>query len=170
MQSPDVGSATSCIDINFVCDICGAPRENHKKLAVHRWAKRRITANVRTFIGDTSICAICGTDFFSRARLVKHLLERRVRSKTRGASCQAAFLQSNPAPVPATLLHELESRDAAAFKAERKEGHTSTIAGRPCRRTQTSVLSMPPPPKRRRLVHKMPAPAAYVQHAQGAAL
>ena len=117
-------------------------------------------------------------DFVTRARLVKHLLERRVRSKARGESCQKAFLQTNPARTPSDIQHQLEARDAVQAKIDRKAGHTGIIAGRPCKRTQASILSKraqtqrdaslkgPPPQKRRRLIQKTPPPLADVQHMQ----
>ena len=71
-----------CADDQPTCDACGTTFESSKKLATHRWAKHKVKSDVRTFIGDTTTCTICGTNFFTRNRLVKHLLERRSRSKT----------------------------------------------------------------------------------------
>ena len=144
VHKPPARHTAACTEVKFTCDVCGVGWESHNKLAVHKWAKHRIKSDVRTFIGDTSKCVVCGTDFRSRARLVKHLLERRTRSTTRGTSCQEAFLSRDPAPVPYDKLRELEARDAAQYKAERKMGHTSVIAKSACLRTQPSILLQQP--------------------------
>ena len=160
---------------SFACELCGATWESHRKLAAHQWAKHKVKCDVRSFIGNVTMCAVCGTDFHTRARLVKHLLERRVRSKSRGVSCQAAFMASNPTRVPVDLLSRLEESDAAQHKSNRLAGHTNVIAGRPCKRTQCSILlqtarkrclpseEISHPPKRRRIFRKMPPPPGFVQ-------
>ena len=138
------------------CTQCGKAFPSARQLSAHCWSKHRTRCNIRRFVGDISQCPVCGTEFFSRARLVKHLLEKRVRSKTRGHSCRERFLQQ---PMDELSLDEfslLESRDAVVAKAARRDGHTNIIASRPCRRHAPSVLkrtlalSEVPPRKRLR--------------------
>ncbi len=43
---------------------------------------------------------MCSVDFHSRARLIKHLAERRVRAKARTTTCQQAFMESCPPGSP----------------------------------------------------------------------
>ena len=74
---------------------------------------------------------------------MKHLSERRLRSKHRIATCQDLFLQSNPPRVAAHELLELENRDAATHKAFRRAGHSNIIAGQPCVHHSPSVLTAP---------------------------
>jgi len=128
---------------SFCCGVCGKSWDSWRKLSVHKWSKHGMRSDIRQFVGDICVCPVCGTNFFTRARLVKHLLERRVRSKVRGVSCQQAFLDSNPALVPPKILETLELRDAACAKAGRRNGHTSIIAELACKRTQPSILLMP---------------------------
>ena len=126
--------------LSHACDVCDKQFASARQLSCHKWSKHRTRCNIRQVIGDISCCPVCKTDFFSRARLVKHLLEKRVRSRFRAASCRELFLRSNPEMVPADCVQFLETRDAAVAKAARREGHTSLIADRPCQRHGPSIL------------------------------
>ena len=103
----------------------------------HRWSLHRKKSNIRMFVPDTCICPICQTNFHTRNRLVKHLMENRVRSKHRSTTCGQDFMAQNPSPVPESKLQEIEARDAAERKSARKEGHSNVlicrhaVAGRP---------------------------------------
>ena len=125
------------------CCECEKLFPSARQLATHCWSKHGARCNIRRYIGDISCCPICGTDFFSRARLVKHLLEKRVRSKNRGHSCRERFLQTAMEEVPPATLRSLESRDAAVARAARRDGHTNVIASRPCQRHAPSILKRP---------------------------
>ena len=125
---------------NFRCDRCGHTWESRRKLSVHKWSKHGVRSDIRQFVGDISVCPICGTNFLSRARLIKHLLERRVRSKFRKVSCQQAFLDLSPSVVPSEILKGLELSDSKLANSARREGHTSIIDDIPCTRTKPSVL------------------------------
>ena len=124
----------------YTCEQCSAAFCTYKKLTIHRWSKHRERCEVRRFIGNISQCPICYTDFVTRPRLVKHLLENRVRSVTRGISCRHAFIAGSPKVIPQDLFELLETRDAATAKADRRNGHTSVIANIPCRQTTQSIL------------------------------
>ena len=117
-----------------ICHQCGIAFSDRKQLAAHNWAKHRVKSSFREFIGDVSECPVCGVDFRTRARLVKHLSERRVRSKYRTTTCHDVFLRSDPARVPDDSLQKLESRDASQHKQARKAGHTNVLAEMPCKR------------------------------------
>ena len=169
---PAAGPAAPFADVSsFVISVALLGKTTRTLLRTGRPSEHKIKCDVCAFIGDMSICRVCGTDFGTRARLVKYLLERRVRSKARGKSCQEAFLQLSPAPVPLDILRQLEMCDAERIKADRKDGHTNVIAKQPCKRTQASILSKSVAsselhPKRSRITSKRPAAAAFVQHVQ----
>ena len=120
--------------------VCGDTFSSHRGLSAHRWSKHRIKNSVRQYIGDVSCCPICKVDFHSRARLIKHLSERRVRAKHRLVTCQESLLNSNLLAIPWEVYQELEQRDAQIFAKSRKLGHTNLIAQLPCRSTQPSIL------------------------------
>ena len=45
-----------------------------KALDQHRRIKHERTSVISSLVPDTSVCRICSTDFFSRARLISHLV------------------------------------------------------------------------------------------------
>ena len=124
----------------FTCPTCGSTFDAERKLTAHAWSKHGVRCSIREYIGDISICMACHTDFKSRARLVKHLLEKRIRSTTRGISCRDAFVRSSPAKIEHGLFCSLEARDAQVAQACRLKGHTSVIAKGACKRGAPSVL------------------------------
>ena len=141
----EAGHSTNLTVISFRCDLCGKAWDSWRKLSVHEWSKHGVRSNIRQFVGEVSVCIICGTNFGSRARLIKHLLERRIRSKCRNVSCQQAFLDSNPSLVPGEILKDLELRDSKRASSARREGHTSIIAEGA--RNKPSVLKRASKPK-----------------------
>ena len=140
--------------LEHACELCDKRFPSERQLANHRWSKHKTRCCIRQFVGDISKCPVCETDFLSRARLVKHILEQRVRSKTRGASCRTLYLQGPLTLVPSERLMRLESRDAGLAKSSRRLGHTSLHADRPCikRKSTTSDDARP----RKRLRAKTP--------------
>ena len=111
-----------------------------RRRATHMWSEHGVKSSVRAHIGDITQCPICGVEFHQRVRLVKHLLENRIRSKNRTESCQSAFLNSNPPIISEEEVAILEKRDAALTKEARKGGHSHVLALRPCKHTKPSIL------------------------------
>ena len=138
--APSTTAATQATSDGFRCEACGVSFDALRKLSAHKWSKHGTRSGIRQLVGDTCVCPVCGTDFKTRARLIKHLLERRVRSKCRKVSCQSVFLGLKHKVVPADVLAGLEARSAVCASASRKEGHTSIVATTPCQRTKPSVL------------------------------
>ena len=132
---------------DFPCSLCDEAFGTYKSMSVHKWAKHRVKSGVRDFVGNISVCPICSTDFCSRARLVKHLSERRIRSKLRTVTCQQAFLRSQPQMVNGNERSLLEARDADTFRKARKEGHTNVIATIPCKKHPLNNLKRPRSPR-----------------------
>ena len=74
--------------------------------------------------------------FFSRARLVKHLLERRIRSKNRTKTCAQEWLERFPEPIPDAEYERLEAEVAEQAAKARKAGRRWVPADRPAEPVQ----------------------------------
>ena len=126
------------------CSICGKLLANEQLVAGHKWSAQRTHSNIRDLVPDTSKCPICETDYFSRSRLIKHLLEKRVRSKNRAKSCRQEFIDSNPTPVDPEILADSERQGFHEGKAARISGHTNVFAKKPCQRSTEHILKGKP--------------------------
>jgi len=156
----------------FECSECGKEFASGKQLATHKWKVHRIKSDIRPKIADISVCPVCRTDYHSRARLIKHLLEKRIRSKTRGYSCHQVFLQRSARmpEVPKETLAALEARDARMYKEARQQGHTNLIVYKmPIKQCDHILKGCRKGPKlttnkkvvRRRLRGKQPPPEGF---------
>ena len=76
----------------------------------------------------------------SRARLIKHLSETRMRAKKCIVLCQDAFWAGSPNRVPPEKLAALEAKEAAERRECRKSGHSNIINGRPAKSTKPHIL------------------------------
>ena len=95
-----------------------------------------------------SHCPVCKVEFHSRSRLIKHLLEARVRSKTRLESCRDAFLNANPARVGRDEFARLEAEDVQLTRKARKMGHSHVLADVPAKACAPSILKRKVPAER----------------------
>ena len=69
------------------CEQCGQDFQDERQLKTHMWSKHKVKASFRNKVGDISVCPVFHTQFHTRQRLIKHLLEKRVRAKNRSRSC-----------------------------------------------------------------------------------
>ena len=122
------------------CDRCGLTCYTFKELASHRWHKHKMRSPIRNYVGDVSECPVCGVDFRSRTRLIKHLMETRVRSRHRTKTCREEFLLLNPKEIPTEVLDRLEKWSAEEIQQARQEGHTNVLARRPCKTSKPHIL------------------------------
>ena len=156
-------SASAC----HKCDRCSRSFASSKALKAHQRKKHGDTCVVDKYIGDVSVCPVCGSDFNSRVRLTTHLSDSRVRSKTRMTSCHAVFLASNPSLISQNVLERCRLRDRCIRAEARKQGRTHEIASVPCKRARTSIADHDPViargelPKRRRLNRKSAPEALF---------
>ena len=156
VQAP-LNVTSSVSPMQFVCNLCDQRFVTDRALQCHKRSKHKTRSEVVQFIGNTSMCTVCGVDFHSRLRLITHLGESRVRSAARGASCKTLFLASRPVKVDESELHRLNIIDQTARRLARAKGHTHEIASKPARRTKQSILKRPRKdsvPVRRRLSRK----------------
>ena len=178
----------------FNCSMCERVFRTSKQLAQHERIKHNKRCLAALCLPNVSTCMYCGTKFDCRGSLVLHLLDLRIRSKTRGTSCGLLYLQSKPTPLPRDQLTEL---DAVANKATcdpRKTGHTQVRRRVPAKPRKTDMSQVPhhptdgrrantkkppardapyvhdeaPPMKRRRLFVKSPA-VRYISSSPSAA-
>ena len=129
----------------FACEQCGFSFEDRRRLAVHSWSKHKQTSRIREYVGNESKCRICKVEFHTRDRLLKHLSERRVRSKHRKYTCAELWMDQDPPKVDDAVLCGLESSVKECRKRARREGHRHTIVERPAEASEPSILK-----KRRR--------------------
>ena len=127
---------------SHVCDKCNAGGfKSAKALQQHARIKRGVVSEIPRLVGDVSVCPVCKTDFRTRTRLMAHLSETRVRSVTRGVSCNALFLASKTAAVDGIALVKLHKVHCNAIKAASIDGHTHQIASLPAKRSLPSVMA-----------------------------
>ena len=91
---------------------------------------------------SSGVCPACGMDFSTRARLVKHLGDRR-RPKCRERVLSGAFPE-----VSSETQERLSQEDTLARRSARRAGRTSVFADAPavdCRgRVRGRVFTAPP--------------------------
>jgi len=110
------------------CEICGDTFPDTWRLSSHKWATHKMKAPFRRCIGDTSECPVCKTDFITRARLIKHLSERRVRSAKRRKTCRDELMKRKPPDIPHHEYEALEAIGSYDAKKARREGHNFELA------------------------------------------
>ena len=126
-------------DAVHIFSLCEASFPTARQLSSHSWAKHRQRGSIRQNVGNISACPVCKNEFFSRARLIKHLLERRVRSKTRGYSCRLVFMDQFANRVPSNELQLLDSK--ALHWPKRLDGWVTRTSLRTDRASVVSLAS-----------------------------
>ena len=111
-----------------------------RALGNHKWAKHRIKSGFRERLGDISQCPVCSVEFFTRARLAKHLNELRVRSRNRSVYCQVVFFALDLPLVDPQLLEVLEARDATTAQEARRNGHRQVLSVAPALANAPHIL------------------------------
>ena len=96
--------------------------------SAHEWSKHGLKNTIRKLVWDESRCRVCGCEFHTRARLLKHLGENRVRAKNRAATCAEVWRQDFPEAVPQDELERLEKVVAEQVAADRKKGRRHVVA------------------------------------------
>ena len=126
---------------SFFCDICYLIAfKDRKALDQHRRKKHRYVSPLNDLVPDTSVCPTCGSDFRNRFRLISHLSDQRVRSRTRRTCCHIEFMKPAPQPLPEQTRVRLRVQQTEAFPNVWSAGHTHVIAHMPSLRGRPSVL------------------------------
>mmetsp|Transcript_132726 Transcript_132726/g.264871 ORF Transcript_132726/g.264871 Transcript_132726/m.264871 type:complete len:539 (+) Transcript_132726:2-1618(+) len=126
----------------MVCPECDQAFLDNWRLQSHRWKKHGVKSELRKYIGDHSDCPVCGVDFITRPRLIRHLSETRLRSKKRAKTCRDEFLNSHPLPIDQAVYDQLERRDADVLKKARAAGHGFEIATIRAKKAKSCVASV----------------------------
>ena len=121
------------------CDTCDLHFDSWRSLSTHRWFKHGIKSGWRKYVGDISVCPCCKTDFHTRARLIKHLAERRVRSRHRTQTCQEMLMELRPPIISEDALQLLETCDAEVLASARHRGHTNVLADVPSKKMRLGL-------------------------------
>ena len=127
----------------FSCIICnGVSFKSQKALDQHCRIKHNVRSSVAPRLPNISVCPVCFTQFDNRSRLLTHLSETRVRSRTGNTSCKAEFLklprfQCNVEGVEASKIQAEQNKH---ISSARKLGHSHVLANVPARRGSNSVL------------------------------
>ena len=82
------------------------------KLAVHRWAKHKVKAEVRRFLPNT-ICPGCNKEKYTRIRLVQHV--------SMVPTCYNKVMTEGQ-PIPQDLYDKLEEEARQHLKKAKKAG------------------------------------------------
>ena len=91
------------------------------------------------------MCPSCGVNCHTRARLIEHLSERRLRSKHRRELCRDVVLRTST-NVYVDAVTRLEQRDAEQSRDAMRAGHRHVIAGmQPAVATQAHILKRSKP-------------------------
>ena len=124
----------------YSCDLCEYRAASLRQVTMHRWAAHKKICNIRMHVADISCCPSSKVDFWSRPRLIKHLLETRIRSKHRTQSCRDHFMMHLPRVVDRETFDMLEARDREALRKARKDGHSHILATKPAKAYCNSIL------------------------------
>ena len=107
----------------FQCVLCTEKPcfPSAKSLGMHMRIKHGIRESLQSRIGDISICPGCHTQYHSRARLLRHLTDKR-----RAVKCRELV---NTLPlIPDDLYSQLTAKAADERKEARKVGMTHPLA------------------------------------------
>ena len=126
------GSVLDRVDLSpevspdFVCIVCGEGFASHKSMAAHVRTKHRGHESARVpqrfYAFEGGECRICGTNFNSRFRLLRHLCDSR---RTR---CWDALRASSIEPIAEAEVSRLDDTDKVARREAKKSGHSHPIA------------------------------------------
>ena len=162
--------------LGHVCSVCKKAFPTYKQMSAHARSAHGRMSDFRVKIGNISRCPVCETEFYTRSRLLRHLSERRVRSKARGEPCQTALLRLQLPDVPNEEFQKLEAEDASTRRSYRRGGHRTILSEIPATATKPrpyaakvsaevppppAILAARPPSNRRRLQGKQPPPPQY---------
>jgi len=106
--------------LNFQCQICAAPQPafaTAKALAQHQRTKHKMRVNLRWYVDDSGVCPCCKNIYHTRIRVMAHL------QNPKKPECKTHVLSGFLNPLSASEVQRLDSLDAAAIRAARKQGH-----------------------------------------------
>ena len=82
-HKPSSASLADPSQANFQCQHCDRSSQTEQQRASHLWFKHRVKNPIRSYIGDISVCPTCKSDFRTRARLIRHLVTNKSKSKNK---------------------------------------------------------------------------------------
>ena len=111
---PCVTSHTATHSESFACSRCQAALDTHQQLTAHEFAAHGVHSDAELFLGSTH-CVCCRTQFWSKARLRRHLVHDK-------PSCLRALRDHNLARPSSPLCNDIASKDRGSLPAFRLHG------------------------------------------------
>ena len=148
----------------FTCSLCASRPAftSAKALASHIRCKHKVTNPLNKYIDNSGICPVCATNFYSRTRVLAHVSETRIRSKSGRQTCRQ-ILQAGHFPkigestlADATLAARTERREA------QRRGRTHTLATLPAKRQEAPERYSELRPLKRLRIKTAPADITFV--------
>ena len=120
----------------FACTLCSSHPafKNARALASHMRSKHKITNPLNRYIDNSGICPICGTNFFSRARVLTHVSETRVRNKSGRKSCRQRLLKGEFPQISDTVFADAVLATRTERREAQRRGRTHVLATLPAKR------------------------------------
>ena len=122
-EAPDSSSIASELQMQmqtFVCYECGYEATSLQGLQVHRSKQHGYVHLSRLLVGDTATCRCCLINYWTRARLIRHLRERKA---AKGFVPCLDLLEHFAEPIEESERKKLDSQEASENKAARSRGH-----------------------------------------------
>jgi len=115
----------------FVCTLCDSAGpesknvfDSQRALDSHVRAKHKIRCDIRTYVGDTTVCPACSTKFSSRVGLITHLSDKR------RPRCPAR-VREVCVPISDELASQLDEVDKASRRDAQRKGYSHPLAAVP---------------------------------------
>jgi hypothetical protein len=120
----------------FACTLCSSNPafKSAKALASHMRSKHKVTNPLNRYIDNSGICPVCGTSFFSRARVLTHVSETRVRNKSGRKSCRQRLLAGEFPTVSDTVFTDAVLATRTERREAQRRGRTHVLATLPAKR------------------------------------
>ena len=135
-KSKDTSGGNVCgVELKYKCFDCPSQPgfRSSKALLAHQRTKHGFRSPFGLVVGDVTRCCICGVDFHHRRNLLKHLSEKRVRSKKLRTPCGETFMQRfciapRTGEAPDEEVQRAITADRVQLRSARKLGHTHIMA------------------------------------------
>ena len=98
--------------------------DSQRALDSHVRAKHKIRCDIRTYVGDTTVCPACSTKFSSRVGLITHLSDKR-------RPQYPARVREVCAPISDELASQLDEIDKASRRDAQRKGYSHPLAAVP---------------------------------------
>ena len=111
----------------FGCQVCGESGfQSQKALEQHTRVKHGQKCAMNFFVADAR-CPVCNKQFADRLRVIAHLSETRVRSKSGKPTCRDRVLAGEVPRLDDSVVTELHGKARVQRAEARRAGHTRPV-------------------------------------------